>query len=416
MQLSYLSAISGGKGEITENTFKEELIKEFGASKITDDTISKSEDGMTWIVTIDDVSENFKATQSVPEVASKLTDEEKNSLTENGIAEITGNSISNNNLKNNDRIKAVITGNVPLTSEMTYITGTVDTGIVISIDGNEFVWVPVPNVICTDTSLIPTTDINLANATDAYTPMAKLQSGSSTDYEGLLYSFSGTTSTYRPNSTVATTRYTYREPAYLSGSNYDDNATYGGLFNSNDLQTAYNNMVKSVNKYGGFYVSRYELGLEGTTPVSKPTSATVTSIYTGSNATNVWYELYTKSKSMYPESSNSNIISTMIWGSQYDAMMNWMAKNGISVGDGDNTKRNQSQSTGIKANQYEDKINNIFDLYGCHYEFTLEAYHTEYRASRGGSYGYSAAPAARDSSSPNYNGDALSCRTSLYIK
>ena len=246
--------------------------------------------------------------------------------------------------------------------------------------------------------------------------MAKLQNGSTTNYEGLLYSFSGTTSTYKPNNTIATTKYTYREPAYLSGSNYDDNTIYGGLFNSNDLQTDFNNMVKSVNKYGGFYVARYELGLEGTTPVSKPTSATVTSRYTDTNTTNDWYGLYTKAKSMYLESGENNVTSTMIWGSQYDAMMNWMAKTGINIGDGDNTKRNQSPNTGIKANQYEDKINNVFDLYGCHYEFTLEAYDTEYRASRGGSYGYSAAPAARDSSSPNYNGDALTCRTSIYIK
>ena len=53
VQLAYLAALTGGNGSLTEDSFKQELIKEFGTSKITDDTIVTSEDGKTWNVTID---------------------------------------------------------------------------------------------------------------------------------------------------------------------------------------------------------------------------------------------------------------------------------------------------------------------------------------------------------------------------
>ena len=59
----------------------------------------------------------------------------------------------------------------------------------------------------------------------------------------------------------------------------------------------------------------------------------------------------------------------MIWGSQYDAMLNWISKNGYDVASIDNTKRNKFTITG---KQKDDVINNIFDLYGCHREWTLE--------------------------------------------
>ena len=66
IQLAYLSAISGGQENLTEETFKNELIKEFGASKIKDDTISTSEDGKTWTVTIDGASAEVAAVDTTP--------------------------------------------------------------------------------------------------------------------------------------------------------------------------------------------------------------------------------------------------------------------------------------------------------------------------------------------------------------
>ena len=308
-----------------------------------------------------------------------------------------------------------------------YAGGTVDTGIVISdapadegkgtdkavLTGNQFVWVPVPVVISTDTSTISTSGIDLAANPDTVTPMATLQSNG-TDYEGLLYRFSGTASTYQPTYNVTTTN--YREPAVISsfdGGSYDTAGIV--LSGENGLQAQYNSMVASVAKYGGFYVGRYELGLEGTTPVSKPASGTVTTADASQDATKSWYGLYSKCKEMYPESGSSNITSTMIWGSQYDAMMNWMAKTGKTIGTADSSKYNKSIITGLKANQYEDIVNNVYDLYGCHLEWTMEAYDSFGRNTRGGAYMSNNSPSGWHSAGPNLTYDYDSSRISLYI-
>ena len=103
----------------------------------------------------------------------------------------------------------------------------------------------------------------------------------------------------------------------------------------------------------------------------------------------------------------------MMWGSQYDAMMNWMAKTGKTVGTEDSSKYNTEQTTGSKS---EDVVNNIFDLYGCHYEWTLEANGTNYRVHRGGRYDVIYSPSNRGLNGPSGNSVSYGSRLSLYIK
>ena len=359
-----------------------------------------SEDSTTneWVISVDEI-EILRAGKgnTTPVVASKLSDSEKTALQTNGIVEITENQITNNYLKNNDRIKAVLTGEVPLTTEMIYKEGTKDTGVVVVISGNEFVWVPVPVAIWDE-------DTTISSGT--YTPMAKLKNDSSADYEALLYAFNGTTATIRTGGT---------EPTYLSTTDAGSNNTAG--ITQALLQTEYNSMINSVNKYGGFYVGRYELGLEGTTPVSKSASDVVITASGDNNTTQHWYGLYSKCKEMYNQNSQ-NITSSMIWGSQYDAMMNWMAKTGKSVGTANSNKSNTEQTTGSKS---EDQINKVYDLYGCHLEWTIEAQTIagEKRVCRGGCYEYNSSPS-------NYSGVGLdypfgayspySSRVTIWIK
>ena len=105
----------------------------------------------------------------------------------------------------------------------------------------------------------------------------------------------------------------------------------------------------------------------------------------------------------------------MIWGSQYDAMMNWMAKNGKNVGDYSNSSiRNNTTTTGGKNT---DIINNVNDLYGCHFEWTLEAKFSLSRAVRGGEGSYYS-PAYRSGGSPydTSTDGGYSSRATLYIK
>ena len=407
VQLAYLGALANGTGNVTPEEFKQELIKQFGSDKISDDNITQNADG-SFTVTIDGVEANAGGSGITPPPSgtSNLTDGEKTKLASNGIAELTGDAITNDNLKDTTKIKAVITGQVPIPVEATYEEGTVDTGVVVSIDGSEFVWVPVPNVIAS--SAPSTTGIDLASNPNTERPMAILQSGSDTNYQGVLYNFSGTTSTAR--SIVSVTGSSYREPAYLTDSSYGDASSYNTVgITQSSLQGEYNSMIASISKYGGFYVGRYELGLEGTNPVSKPASASVTTANAANSNTNSWYGLYSKCKSY----SVDNLTSTMMWGSQYDAMMNWMAKTGKTVGTADSSKYNTEQITGSKS---EDVVNNIFDLYGCHYAWTLEASDTNVRVLRGGNYYNSYSPSHRYPDIPYRTAATYGSRLSLYIK
>ena len=103
----------------------------------------------------------------------------------------------------------------------------------------------------------------------------------------------------------------------------------------------------------------------------------------------------------------------MIWGSQYDAMMNWMAKNRNTVRNAESSKRNSGTVTGSEP---KDVINNVYDLYGCHYEWTLEARNTDFRVIRGGYLGDFFAPSYRNFNNPGSTYSYSSSRATLYIK
>ena len=326
-------------------------------------------------------------------------------------------------LLNNTRLKAVLKGGIPVTTEMTYVVGDINSGAVVSIDGNEFVWVPVPDVISTNTSLISTESVDLAKNTSTVRPMAK-QNG--TEYEGLLYDFNGTTSTYKPTWNIATNNSESREPALLTYIEYTQDyinfLSNQGITalrpSENEIKSEYKDMVTSVDKYKGFYVARYELGLQGDNPVSKKaeTNSGVITANGNNSKTKSWYGLYEKCKSMYNQSSQ-NIVSQMIWGSQYDAMMNWMAKTGNTIGTPNRNKWGSNHKT--TGTENSDITNNVYDLYGCYAEWTQEAIKSDVRTSRGGIYDYdNFAPSVRFSSSnyPSNNSLSENSRPTLYIK
>ena len=164
---------------------------------------------------------------------------------------------------------------------------------------------------------------------------------------------------------------------------------YGGLGD-------YNKMIQSVKTYGGFYVGRYEMGIEGTESNKKCISkigVTPTSAY--DSDTSMWYGLYSKAKT-YTNSKNS-VTSGMIWGSQYDAMLNFGLTNSIdSVKITANTNGNHSGKL-LKTGTWKgsDSINNIFDLEGNLFEWTHEAWGMVSRVVRGGDFSYSDSPSNR---------------------
>ena len=281
-------------------------------------------------------------------------------------------------------------------------TSKVNTGLVIQdASGNEFVWVPVPTAIETDN-----------NTTSTEKAMARKQSNSDKYYEGILYNFSGTSSTKQRNSSGIGSN-TTREPSLITGGgeytwNIEngkakgvtyDIAYYASLNEAVGFGTytefgqymneQYTNMVKSVNKFKGFYVGRYEAS---TVNNSTSASAVVQSqknkqpIYSRS-----WYNDYyyqdSNINSYNPYYNNKYVTSSMIWGSQWDAMLNWFLKDNNTKNFVTNTVVGNRTGKLSNSGQYSDDLaKNIFDLSANVVEWTQEATSTNYRNYRGGSY------------------------------
>ena len=301
----------------------------------------------------------------------------------------------------------------------TYEYGTVDTGVVVTIKGSKFVWVPVDDVV-----LDKSRDADLPQSSDEgtssgkiYTPMA-VKVGN--DYKGILYEFSGSNSYLKYNNSENNylgDSSEYREPDVVSTYDGTDVDTVEGKITEDKLKSEYNAMIASVLKYKGFYVAQYEAGLdENNNIVFKDASAEGSKITTTNAAnteTSSWYGLYKKIKTFTKDSDN--VVSSMIWGSQYDAMMNWMAKNGKTVGTADSTKTNTDKKK-VTGSSTDDVLNNVYDLYGCHRELTLETYSTGHRAGRGGICSLGSSPANRIAVNPNYTSSVDSSRATLYIE
>lgn len=186
---------------------------------------------------------------------------------------------------------------------------------------------------------------------------------------------------------------------------------------SDELQSEFNEMIKSIEKYHGFYVGRYELGIDeknDNIPTSKKAGDGVITANSSRSETYMWYGLYTKCKEYAPKSEDKSVVSNMIWGSQYDAIMNWLVKNNVNVNG--SVIVDDSNETGKNEN---DLIGNIYDLYKCHIEWTQEGYVSGSYYSRIGRGGNNYAfyyPSYRNmDNTPISDYEKLSTRLTLYI-
>ena len=285
-------------------------------------------------------------------------------------------------------------------------------------NGSEFVWVPVPDI----NSMSQCSKTDGSCKLQLEDGVLKCKTHNSTDIVGKLYAtelgekFGTENKTYSADSRL-------REPAYLKDTDYGDASKYNtiGLTLSN-MQEDYKNMVTSVAKYGGFYIGRYETSLSNATsteskdgniqskPGVVPTSAE-------NSATSSWYGLYSKQKEY--TGKNGSVESSMIWGSQYDAMINW-AKNGADKDKITNTSLGNTSSGSVttagNSDYSNDSINNIRDLGGNLFECTLEAYSTYLRVSRGGYFSNTYSPSCRGNSGPSSTYSSYGSRFTLYIK
>ena len=269
--------------------------------------------------------------------------------------------------------------------------GTVATGFVITDDidengnsiGNEFVWIPIDRTNLT----VGKTNKKMAELS--------ISSGKS-NYIGVLYNWS-------MDSTGNTTHNGYYKDIY------DDTEI--------TMQNDYNAMIASIKQYGGFYVARYEMG-DGEANISR---LGVTPISAAEIEAKHWDGLYNIAKNY----NKSNVTAEMIWGSQYDAMLNFALTNSA-----DSAKVNQSTNgnhsgkllktgTWLGSNGEKDRINNIFDLEGNLYEYIQEettvVNDNIVKVRRGGYFGFKGTPSYYNTFGNFDSSSSYSSRVSLYI-
>ena len=162
--------------------------------------------------------------------------------------------------------------------------------------------------------------------------------------------------------------------------------------------TEYNSMKTSVETNNGFYVARFEAS-EGTgsKAESKPGVEPWRYIAWGNSMTDIGTDgaVY-KSQNMYTDKNTYGVTSTLIYGCEWDAIMNWLDPE-YSTATPENpcdansivVKSEYGNHSGDIADcgAYEDdKLKNIYDLCGNLGEWTMEAYSSDDRVNRGGGF------------------------------
>ena len=159
------------------------------------------------------------------------------------------------------------------------------------------------------------------------------------------------------------------------------------------MQKEYNAIIESIKTKGGFYIGRYESSLSDSTNAEAKTEGDIQSKgnIMPTDASNIgtyrWYGLYAKQHE-YATVINSkyqtNVKSAMIYGSMYDAVMNW-ALYGDDKTEADKVTKPSKDRGSKQATKTlpEDKLKNIYDLGNNLREWTAEAYKTNYRIRRG---------------------------------
>ena len=289
---------------------------------------------------------------------------------------------------------------------------TIETGlVVIAPDESEFVWVPVPE-----------SELNLFAEEDGTN-----DENGNPNMRGKLWGFAkdglntGTEISYSSNG--------YREPDYLNDSIYDNNIDNLNIINGilgtslavgTDLkalmQKEYNDIYNSVKEYHGFYIGRYETGdLSKDKVVSKKGNEDI--------GNQNWYTMYAKEKKYATQLSGTKIKSNMIYGSQWDATMRWFAKskdNNVSTYPVNAQNGvNASFSGNRKSTGSVGSVNNIYDMAGNVYDWTVELHSSNNRVLHGYYYYHTNSDywytGLRSDSNPTNSIDRFGSRIALYL-
>ena len=359
-------------------------------------------------------------------------------------------------------VKTVTEEGVPIPKGFYYVTGTKDTGVVISDNqadennengnnGNQFVWVPVKlnpklNIVIDETKTVSkVTIMNLQGYKEEIelneTYFEKtVASNDNSIYEVAIEYEDGT-----KNETLYSTDLQYKQLSRNLKTLRILAEYKGGLENLADFykEEAYPNQnfefkidvlkesikdqeiydtidetpeKNSVLKYGGFYIGRYEIGEDGTTKKDN------------SPKNNISFTVAeTEAKAIY-NSATYGVKSSLPSGSAWNSTANWIVYSRAETWDGvfnnsiswgnyrlSVSEQGSKKSTGSSGSYSK---NHIYDLAGNLQEWTLETANTNEKICRGSNYGVGGAPSmVSDNSIAESTGqDNTGYRLMLYIK
>ena len=328
-------------------------------------------------------------------LANEMAEYDEDNTTKNPTA---GTTVAKPGTWTSSQVTPIADGNggtVPLPNGFYYVGGDISTGLVISdkqndtmnasgVDmGNQFVWIPVASEADLtrtnfDANGKPTTDAPASgnNVTDSTEPYAN---GYSTEAE------------------------------------------------------EYNTMKAQVLKYGGFYIGRFEAGVNNTTFRTKVTTAQTVVCKKGVAPYNYvpWGKAMDDVNTAFapskhnPDNVNTNgavylaknfasqhnytsVTSTLTYGCEWDAMCRY-------IGDSQRTTPEKSAPE-LTGSVSTDVSKNIYDLAGNCCEWTMEAYSTICRVVCGGAYDNAFPVSFRNYTDPTFKKDSGSFRPTLYIK
>ena len=209
--------------------------------------------------------------------------------------------------------------------------GTIDTGLVIQdANENEYVWVVVPRT----TAVYATTGLGKTTFTDA-------------DYTSIENDLKEYTKTYRGSTSYSDTWYA------------DDKNE--GWLSETEYKTLKNSMLKSVYENGGFYVGRYEAGIE-TTGTNRTSNTDKNSdgkyimpsiaLVTKADAYPYTYVTRTQAQNLASNVNSGTKTSSLMFGVQWDLVLAFMHNKGNIA---DSTLTTNSTTIG-------NYINSTFDL------------------------------------------------------
>ena len=255
---------------------------------------------------------------------------------------------------------------------------------------NEFVWIPVDSTSLGEMYAVEEKALSTYTGVDAKTSVySKLRQGTSSTGGA-----PGSTSNREPDILIDTT---YGDASTTTDRGINLIKAAFGFTGTNEqildqfadmLVSEYETTYASIQKYQGFYVGRYELTGSTATPTVQKGQA----VLTGQN----WYQLYKACRNVVAAGTENGAQSTMIYGNQWDEVLDWLVDTGMSSTDvytNSSSWGNYSDSTGAATTNSGTKqtsgkneawkANNIYDLAGNCWEWTQEASSTNYRFARG---------------------------------